>query len=156
VARYYTPSGRSIQAEGIAPDVVVENLNTDVLEKAMIKTQIKREGDIKGHLQNDNESFEEDEDDAMTANATEKAKSADKTKKATRAGKKNGMMQLWWGDEKPEVATTPKDKLLRDDFQALQAYNYLRAWKVMHGFDDQVEAVKADSTPPPEAKKKTN
>ena len=47
-ARYYTPSGRSIQAEGIKPDVVLDSLT---LEKNKKKLNLKEsEGDLKGHL----------------------------------------------------------------------------------------------------------
>ncbi len=47
-ALYYTPSGRSIQAEGIIPDISVDNANV---------TRVKedrgyREADLKGHLNN--------------------------------------------------------------------------------------------------------
>jgi len=47
-ARYYTPSGRSIQAQGIAPDIEVENARlTPVEEMDRIK-----ERDLTGHLEN--------------------------------------------------------------------------------------------------------
>ena len=44
-ARYYTPSGRSIQAKGIEPDIVVEQAK---LEKIDIKSV--RESDLRGAL----------------------------------------------------------------------------------------------------------
>lgn len=47
-ARYYTPSGRSIQAQGIVPDIKVENARlTKVEEFARVK-----EKDLSGHLEN--------------------------------------------------------------------------------------------------------
>jgi len=48
IARYYTPSGRSIQAKGVEPDVVVEHrilADTDTTERRMLK-----EKDLKNHL----------------------------------------------------------------------------------------------------------
>jgi carboxyl-terminal processing protease len=48
-ARYYTPSGRSIQALGIEPDIVVQQAK---LEKVASGPGI-READLKGALQND-------------------------------------------------------------------------------------------------------
>jgi carboxyl-terminal processing protease len=48
IARYYTPSGRSIQAKGVEPDVVVEHrilADTDTAEHRMLK-----EKDLKNHL----------------------------------------------------------------------------------------------------------
>jgi carboxyl-terminal processing protease len=47
-ARYYTPSGRSIQAKGIEPDVVVEPAK---IEKVAL-TGIQREADLRGALKN--------------------------------------------------------------------------------------------------------
>ncbi len=55
VARYYTPSGISIQAEGITPDVEVEDVDADTFGKAVISKSAKREADIQGHLQGEAE-----------------------------------------------------------------------------------------------------
>jgi carboxyl-terminal processing protease len=43
--RYYTPSGRSIQAQGIQPDILVES--NGVVEDGM---KVTRERDLEGHL----------------------------------------------------------------------------------------------------------
>jgi carboxyl-terminal processing protease len=48
-ARYYTPNGRSIQAEGIKPDVSLENLRLTAAEE---RGRRLREADLSGHLQN--------------------------------------------------------------------------------------------------------
>jgi carboxyl-terminal processing protease len=48
-ARYYTPSGRSIQAEGIEPDIILDPLKVTKIEG--IGERIK-EADLTGHLQN--------------------------------------------------------------------------------------------------------
>ncbi|RME14520.1 MAG: S41 family peptidase, partial [Bdellovibrio sp.] len=50
VARYYTPSGRSIQAEGIQPDVEVDSLDPKVFAKAKKHRRVRREKDMRGHL----------------------------------------------------------------------------------------------------------
>lgn len=47
-ARYYTPSGRSIQAKGITPDIILE---TEKLKKALPRAfREVREKDLDGHL----------------------------------------------------------------------------------------------------------
>jgi carboxyl-terminal processing protease len=46
-ARYYTPSGRSIQAQGIAPDVEVKQ---DVPDDLKDRTDIRGEASMRGHL----------------------------------------------------------------------------------------------------------
>ena len=47
-ARYYTPSGRSIQAQGIEPDRVVEQELPEDLKKKLSKP--RGEADLRGHL----------------------------------------------------------------------------------------------------------
>ena len=47
-ARYYTPSGRSIQAHGIEPDIVVERAKIEELPRGENIT----EADLEGHLRN--------------------------------------------------------------------------------------------------------
>lgn len=47
-SRYYTPSGRSIQAEGISPDIVVEPARIETLSTG----KGRREADLRGALKN--------------------------------------------------------------------------------------------------------
>ena len=51
-ARYYTPSGRSIQAKGIDPDVTVEEDVPDDLKQASSASQPRGEASLRGHLKN--------------------------------------------------------------------------------------------------------
>jgi len=51
-ARYFTPSGRSIQAKGITPDIeVLQDLPEDI--KAKTDTSTKGEASLRGHLKGD-------------------------------------------------------------------------------------------------------
>jgi carboxyl-terminal processing protease len=66
-ARYFTPSGRSIQAQGIEPDVTLARVKLESLDKAKIESI--KEADLTHHLTNGNakpekKSEEEDKDDA--------------------------------------------------------------------------------------------
>jgi len=57
-ARYYTPSGRSIQAKGIEPDVIVEQeLPPELQSKGPLRTP--SEASLRGHLKNDNKDARE-------------------------------------------------------------------------------------------------
>ncbi|HWV82397.1 MAG TPA: S41 family peptidase [Hyphomicrobiaceae bacterium] len=49
-ARYYTPSGRSIQAKGIDPDVVVEQELPEELKARVSKERPRGEASLRGHL----------------------------------------------------------------------------------------------------------
>ena len=51
IARYYTPDGTSIQARGIEPDLVVEQLHPRLVERARLETENQlRESSLEGHL----------------------------------------------------------------------------------------------------------
>ncbi|WP_340120663.1 S41 family peptidase [Methylobacter svalbardensis] len=49
-ARYYTPSGRSIQAEGIEPDITLAHVKLEALETSEFKPV--KEADLSHHLEN--------------------------------------------------------------------------------------------------------
>jgi carboxyl-terminal processing protease len=50
-ARYYTPSGNSIQAKGIVPDLIVKQAKIEELDPL----SSRKESDLKGHLENPKE-----------------------------------------------------------------------------------------------------
>jgi carboxyl-terminal processing protease len=57
-ALYYTPAGRSIQATGITPDLVVDDISIPVMKHDPDLISIK-EADLQGHLQKDNRDSNE-------------------------------------------------------------------------------------------------
>jgi carboxyl-terminal processing protease len=115
-ARYYTPSGRSIQAKGIVPDVMVdETAEGNVF--SMLRT---READLEKHLSSGQGA--EAKDPAM-----EKARD-EARKKAEEEAKKGPI------DRKiPEYGT---DK----DFQLVQAVNQLKGRPVLVSKTQVVES----------------
>jgi carboxyl-terminal processing protease len=58
-ARYYTPSGRSIQALGVAPDIIVEQRAPEEAAPETPSPDLRSEADLRGSLEND--SLTEDE-----------------------------------------------------------------------------------------------
>jgi len=60
-ARYYTPNGRSIQAEGIEPDIEVKRRRLSAVVKPVIETL--KEKDLSGHLTNGKDGDKEDKKD---------------------------------------------------------------------------------------------
>ncbi|MDR0803804.1 MAG: S41 family peptidase [Rickettsiales bacterium] len=74
IARYYTPSGKSIQGEGITPDVEVLQSKVEVLEK---KKDIFSEASFSRALKNDTKK-----DDKKTDDDEDAAKLSDEEKEA--------------------------------------------------------------------------
>ncbi len=104
-ARYYTPSGRSIQAKGIAPDVVVEETAGGDSRDHI------READLQRHLENDT-----DKAGAPAAKPRAKPKAKDGTKDE--------------GDE--EAPKTPVVEFAsKNDYQLGEAMNLLKAWQII-------------------------
>ncbi|MBR2012114.1 MAG: S41 family peptidase [Alphaproteobacteria bacterium] len=78
IARYYTPSGRSIQNEGITPDVEVLQSKVEVLEKKESKYS---EASFKNSLKND-QSKKKDKKKADDEDATDDKELTDEEKDA--------------------------------------------------------------------------
>ncbi|MEJ2465150.1 MAG: S41 family peptidase [Candidatus Thiodiazotropha sp.] len=72
-ARYYTPSGRSIQAEGIKPDIELEEVKVSRVESNGVKPI--KEANLSGHLTN---GFSESSDDKTNADDSGNEALADK------------------------------------------------------------------------------
>ncbi|MEQ6342529.1 MAG: S41 family peptidase [Gammaproteobacteria bacterium] len=106
-ARYYTPSGRSIQAEGITPDIALENVKVSAGEKPILEPV--KEADLSGHLQNGNRKTGDDSG-TKPAEPTAPADTKDMKKK----------------DTKKET-----DKLTSSDYQLSEALNLLKGLSIM-------------------------
>ena len=59
-ARYFTPSGRSIQAEGIEPDILIEQAKIEKVADASAKGPARTEASLRGHLENPNGKKDDD------------------------------------------------------------------------------------------------
>jgi carboxyl-terminal processing protease len=72
-ARYFTPNGRSIQAEGIVPDILLGNVQ---LTKGEESTTRLKEADLAGHLANPEDNGD---DKGVKKNGADKKKPAEET-----------------------------------------------------------------------------
>ena len=69
-ARYFTPSGRSIQAEGIEPDIKLENMKVSEIKSNGLKNI--KEADLTGHISNPNGKSESKKIKSKTSEAIKK------------------------------------------------------------------------------------
>jgi carboxyl-terminal processing protease len=75
IARYYTPSGRSIQAKGIEPEVVVEEELPDDLKKAAQNAE--SEANLRGHLKGEEEDNSKDKKEGGSSSYVPQEKDKD-------------------------------------------------------------------------------
>lgn len=106
-ARYYTPSGRSIQAKGIVPDILVEDPLNPSDESMSV-----READLEKHLSNGQEQ-----------EAPAKQEPAKVQEKDTKPGK-----DAKPGERKP---LEPGEIVSKDDFQVNQALTLLKGLHII-------------------------
>jgi carboxyl-terminal processing protease len=105
-ARYYTPNGRSIQAKGILPDVMLdETENGNVF--AALRT---READLEKHLGNGQE--------------------AEKKNEERQKAREEALKKLEAEAKKPESERRPPEFGSPKDFQLNQALNQLKGLPV--------------------------
>ncbi len=108
-ARYYTPNGRSIQAKGIEPDIVVNDGREPADGHGFM-----REKDIERHLKGDGED---------TSPAKKPAMTAPPEKKDDAGGKKNGSRK-----EAPALDESKKEDA--KDVQLDRAVELLKGWEI--------------------------
>ena len=106
-ARYFTPNGRSIQAEGIVPDIELENVRVAEDVEGQSLEGIK-EADLSRHLQNGNDKSDKD---------TGKDKSKEQSKEQSDEPKSDNVDK----DSKEAV-----ESLARSDYQLYEALNLLK------------------------------
>ena len=68
-ARYYTPSGRSIQAKGIEPEVVVEEELPDGLKDKAAVQSTRGEANLRGHLKGEGEPADSKDEEESGSSA---------------------------------------------------------------------------------------
>ncbi|MFZ9594703.1 MAG: S41 family peptidase [Bdellovibrionia bacterium] len=124
IARYYTPSGRSIQEKGVLPDIQLEEFDPKLLSQAKIKPEPFREKDLKGHMVNQDrggssgsseeesgKEFKKEELDALIKDPKDKKKTGDKS-------------------SKDEEDMTPLRMNPKEDYQVKQALISLKSFEI--------------------------
>jgi carboxyl-terminal processing protease len=119
-ARYYTPSGRSIQAKGIDPDIIVEPAKIEPIKGS---DKIRSEADLRKRLEN----LQEKKD------AEKKAKGGDEEETENKKGGFFGAKDDEDKDgkkEKMDPKKTSAEIAAMEDFQLQRALDLLRAVNV--------------------------
>ncbi len=111
-ARYYTPSGRSIQAEGINPDIPL--INVTVAEADAPEFEPVKESNLTGHLENGKKK------------AKEKEKAEDAVKDIIDPLSKDGIDPLPGEDVKVK-----EQPLAKTDYQLHEALNLLKGLNIL-------------------------
>ncbi len=110
IARYYTPSGRSIQVRGIKPDVLVDVVDPKTVEAARKSGRRLREGDLERHFDN------EDDTPAM-----KELHETDKPEEGDKAGKVAVQLPLSF------------EERIKQDYMVIQAQGILKTMAVVKG-----------------------
>jgi len=103
-ARYYTPKGRSIQAKGITPDIVVEAVELPKTTGKKDSLHL-REKDLENHF--------ESEDKTGAADVKKEEKNTDKK------------------EDKMEKNPQKMEENLKNDYQVLRALDLLKGWELI-------------------------
>jgi carboxyl-terminal processing protease len=100
-ARYFTPSGRSIQAKGISPDIIVERMELNASAEKKDPMHI-REKDLENHFEADGKAKEEDNN------------------KKSEKNEKSEKLPLYKTEDQ-----------VKNDYQLLRALDLLKGWEIL-------------------------
>jgi carboxyl-terminal processing protease len=114
-ARYYTPNGKSIQAEGVTPDITIESVKVSRADAAEAIGLDIKEADLKGRLENP------DAVKPIKVTPVEEPKDKDGKGKDKKADK----------DKKP--ATEDLSKLVENDYALYESLNLLKGMVIASG-----------------------
>jgi carboxyl-terminal processing protease len=119
IAQYMTPKNRKIQAIGISPDIQLSELDASTIRDTTTEDKYLREKDLRNHLT------------ATIETAEEKAIRLKEEKEARRIRAQRIKEQQAKNKKKDDVF---KKYNANEDYQVLQAVNYLKSFKVFGEF----------------------
>jgi len=127
IARYYTPSGRSIQEKGVQPDVALDEYDPKLLAQAKLKTDGFRERDLKGHMVN---TDAEDNSTASSSGSKEFKKEELETLSKEKDKKKGSNDKSSKDSSKDDDDMIPTRMNPKEDYQVRQALTSLKSFEV--------------------------
>lgn len=125
IAQYMTPSNRKIQAVGITPDVIINEVEASFVDENRKETNFIREKDLKNHL---TATIETPEEKRIREEAELKER-IERTESFKAAREKKKIMKTAVTKEARDLDDDDEDKkiLPKDDYQVNQAINYIRS-----------------------------
>lgn len=135
-ALYFTRGGRSIQSQGVTPDVIIEDPSTKSEEEAPVEAIFPRkEKDLPGALKNPQQNGKEEDTSAINqdVNNGAKPKSGAKAKGEEKSAidpKRDGSDSERILPGSREALTLPLARVLADDPQLAEALRILKAGEV--------------------------
>ncbi len=111
-ARYFTPKGRSIQAKGITPDIVVERLDLPKPAGDKKDSMHIREKDLENHFEGE---------DKGAAKDVKKDEKKDEKK----------------DDKKDKSVPVKPEDALANDYQVMRALDLLKGWEILKKMGDK-------------------
>jgi carboxyl-terminal processing protease len=127
IARYYTPSGRSIQEKGVQPDILLDDFDPKLLAEARRKQESMRERDLKGHMVNSEGEPVEGKESSGTGSGKEEYKKEELDSMVGKPKGKSGKDGKG-GSEEEELAPVRFNP--KEDFQVREALNYLKSYEL--------------------------
>ncbi|PCI34061.1 MAG: peptidase S41 [Alphaproteobacteria bacterium] len=128
-AYYFTPSGNSIQGEGITPDVLVEQIRFDKSKE--VNSRRRSEHDLRGSLANPNGKSDDKKDKKPKDGKKDVDTTGDGANDTKSDAKKDGVEKD--GAEKADEDSLDKEPVLttaRDDYQLNYAINLLHGMAI--------------------------
>lgn len=123
IAQYMTPKNRKIQAVGIVPDVVIEEVDQASFEKNLKEDRYIREKDLKNHLTATIETASEKKEREAAERVERQKRINDMKEKKKKSAKKD--------EDSEDIFKTYSPS---EDYQVLQAVRYLQGINVFEAF----------------------
>ena len=131
-ARYYTPSGKSIQVSGITPDIEIDFVPIEEKESGEV-TQFWREVDLEGHMENEIQKIPIDINDVRPKEMNrhlEQEKEGQEDQNQDSKGQESEDMRQKKNEEPKDSDTMFRERLERDN-QILLAIQILNSWNAI-------------------------